>query len=186
MHSIITFLKFFIVFFSLYVAPDENKDDSSESTIILVENLPCVLEEEKLLDKEVVQTVKTEKDFSKKLLESQSICKPNQPSSNTAAISAASNDIESYLSSSGSEQSNENSPDDENNIDANEKSIDLSSKDPKVRSCIQNLNLKSEVEENIIDEIGKTDDENIKKILIKELSNISSQSVEVLENQCFN
>ena len=59
-------------------------------------------------------------------------------------------------------------------------------KDPKVERCAQNLNLNSEVEKNLIDEISKTNDENIKKALLKELAKRSSKSVDVIENQCFN
>tara|TARA_B100000609_G_C17098258_1_gene373157 strand:+ start:120 stop:701 length:582 start_codon:yes stop_codon:yes gene_type:complete len=183
----------YLVFFSLNLISDESKKESPESKIILVEELPCILDEERTLDKEVTRKIETEKDFSKKLLDSDSICKSNNSSSNTAPNSSSPNDIQNYISASSSNQAEESGETNEGNNNSNKKmseennnSESSKSKDLKLERCAQNLNLTGEVEKNIIDEIGKTNDENVKKALLKELSNRSSKSVEVIENQCFN
>lgn len=163
-----------------------------KSTIVLVEELPCILDEEKVLDKEVTRRVETDKEFSKKLLESDSICKENQSSSNTAPTSSLASDVQGYMSGSSSDESSQNgtnanqsiSPD--QSIAQQTENNNNTKKDPKVERCAQNLNLNSEVEKNLIDEISKTNDENIKKALLKELAKRSSKSVDVIENQCFN
>ena len=169
-----------------------NNDTKEKSTIVLVEELPCILDEQKVLDKEVTSRVETDKDFSKKLLESDSICKENQSSSNTAPTSSLASDVQGYISGSSSNQSPQNVTSANQSTNPNEnisQQVDNNSKtnkDPKVERCAQNLNLNSEVEKNLIDEISKTSDENIKKALLEELAKRSSKSVDVIENQCFN
>tara|TARA_B100001989_G_C24532057_1_gene462182 strand:- start:1402 stop:1983 length:582 start_codon:yes stop_codon:yes gene_type:complete len=174
-----------------------NNDTKEKSTIVLVEELPCILDEQKVLDKEVTSRVETDKDFSKKLLESDSICKENQSSSNTAPTSSLASDVQGYISGSSSNQSPSNqspqnvtsanqSTNPNENISQQVDNNSKTNKDPKVERCAQNLNLNSEVEKNLIDEISKTSDENIKKALLEELAKRSSKSVDVIENQCFN
>ena len=186
-----------IIFFgsaSFYVIPSETNKNNEASSIVLVEELPCVLDEEKMLDKEVTRKTESDKDFSKKLLEGGSICKSNQSSSDTAPTSTAAQNLESYTSGSGTEESADESEAPESSSSVNtsnsaqeaENNNSKTAKDLKVERCAQNLNLTGEVEKNLIDEIAKTTDENIKKALLRELSNRSSQSVEVIENQCFN
>ena len=189
-----------IIFFgsvSLYAIPSETNKNNEVSSIVLVEELPCVLDEEKMLDKEVTRKTESDKDFSKKLLEGGSICKSNQSSSDTAQTSTAAQNLESYTSGSGTEESagEAEAPESSSSVNTSNSAQDAedaennnskTAKDLKVERCAQNLNLTGEVEKNLIDEIAKTTDENIKKALLRELSNRSSQSVEVIENQCFN
>ena len=189
-----------IIFFgsaSFYVIPSETNKNNEVSSIVLVEELPCVLDEEKMLDKEVTRKTESDKDFSKKLLEGGSICKSNQSSSDTAPTSTAAQNLDSYTSGSGTEESADeseapessssvNTPNSAQDAEEAENNNSKTAKDLKVERCAQNLNLTGEVEKNLIDEIAKTTDENIKKALLRELSNRSSQSVEVIENQCFN
>ena len=169
-----------------------NNDAKEKSTIVLVEELPCILDEQKVLDKEVTSRVETDKEFSKKLLESDSICKENQSSSNTTPTSSLASDVQGYMSGSSSNQSPQNVANANQSTSPNENIIqqvdnnNKTNKDPKVERCVQNLNLNSEVEKNLIDEISKTNDENIRKALLDELSKRSSKSIDVIENQCFN
>ena len=155
-----------------------------DEKIVLIEELPC--EKKITLNSEVDQSIE-DKDFTKLLLEDNDICEASSSSSSSSKPSSnlkQSKQIEDQKNNLNNQQNNSENPDgsDTNNLGQNS----YSSTDLTLSRCKQNLNLVSEVEEALLEEIQNEQDERKKQGLVKFLADVSGVDVDKIEEECLN
>lgn len=188
------FVLIFLIFFSSsYLIA--NVQVKEKDKIVLIEEIDC--KQEVIIDDDKTN-LKNKKDFSVKLLDKDNICSQsssnqssnNIPSSNVAASNAAQAMMNEDGQNSGNNTDKESSDTSSDNSDTSLNSSILSPKmkdtDLPSKRCIQKYNLNSEVQMALIDEIEKTNNEEDKNSLIKELSNRSNLTIDELNEECFN
>lgn len=169
----------------LYLSLISMLNANPDEKIVLIEELPC--EKKITLNSEVDQSIE-DKDFTKLLLEDNDICEASSSSSSSSKPSSnlkQTKQIEDQKTNNlNNQQNNSENLDgsDTNNLGQNS----YSSTDLSLSRCKQNLNLVSEVEEALLEEIQNEQDERKKQGLVKFLADVSGIDVDKIEEECFN
>lgn len=159
--------------------------DQKDQKIVLIEELPC---EKKLTLNSEAENSNEEKDFTKLLLEENVKCEDlnssssSKPSSNLKQSKQIENQKDAILNN----LQNTNNENIERSVTTNSEQNSNSSTDLSISRCKQKLNLMSEVELALLEEIQSEKDERKKQGLIKYLADVSGADMDKIKTECFN